>query len=125
MIAPLTGAVRLTKAGKLKILLMPSAKRSPLFPNVPTAKEAGYNVVLDLFRGLSVPKGTPAAVKAKLADAMSRAAKSKAFMGLAKKKGFTVATMGHEEFSTYLAAEDKKVKRIFKSAGLYKSKKAK
>jgi len=125
MIAPMTGAVRLTKAGKLKILLMPSAKRSPLFPKVPTAKEAGYDAVLDLFRGLSVPKGTPNAVKKKLADAMAKAAKSKAFMGLAKKKGFTVAPMGHKAFSTYLAMEDKKVKGIFKSAGLYKSKKPK
>lgn len=125
MIAPLTGAVRLTKAGKLKILLMPSDKRSPLFPKVPTAKEAGYDVVLDLFRGLSVPKGTPDAVKMKLADAMSKAAKSQAFMDLAKQKGFTVAPMGHKEFSTFLASEDAKVKSIFKSAGLYQSKKAK
>ena len=122
MIAPLTGAVRLTKAGKLKILLMPTAKRSPLFPAVPTAKEAGFDVELDLFRGLSVPKGTPASVKNRLADAMTKAAQSKAFMSLAKKKGFTVAPMGHKAFSVFLAKEDAKVKAIFKSAGLYKSK---
>ncbi len=125
MIAPMTGAVRLTRAGKLKILLMPSANRSPLFPDVPTAKEAGYDVALDLFRGLSVPKGTPDAVKNKLADAMTKAAKSDAFMGLAKKKGFTVAPLGHQAFSAFLAAEDVKVKAIFKSAGLYQSKKKK
>ncbi|MGI9521110.1 MAG: Bug family tripartite tricarboxylate transporter substrate binding protein [Hyphomicrobiaceae bacterium] len=121
MIAPLTGAVRLTKAGKLKILLMPSDSRSALFPNVPTAKEVGYEVVLDLFRGLSVSKGTPDAVKQKLADAMTKAAQSDAFMKLAKQKGFTVAPMGHREFSDYLASEDAKVKGIFKNAGLYRS----
>ncbi len=122
MIAPLTGAVNLTKAGKLKILLMPTAERNPLFPDVPTAKELGYNAVLDLFRGLSVPKGTPDAIKDKLADAMAKAAKSEAFMSLAKKKGFTVAPMGHKEFSAFLAVEDGKVKAIFKSAGLYRAK---
>ena len=122
MIAPLTGAVNLTKAGKLKILLMPTAKRNPLFPDVPTAKELGYNAVLDLFRGLSVPKGTPDAIKDTLADAMAKAAKSEAFMSLAKKKGFTVAPMGHKEFSAFLAVEDGKVKAIFKSAGLYRAK---
>ena len=83
MIAPLTGAVNLTRAGKLRILLMPTGKRNPLFPDVPTAKEMGYNAELDLFRGLSVPKGTPEAIKNKLADAMTKAAKSPAFMGLA------------------------------------------
>ena len=101
---------------------MPTAKRSPLFPEVPTAKEIGYDVEFDLFRGLSVPKGTPAAIKEKLADAMIKAAHSEAFMSLAKKKGFTVAPMGHQAFSTFLVKENTKVKAIFKSAGLYKSK---
>lgn len=122
MIAPLTGAVNLTKAGKLKLLTMPTAERNPLFPDVPTAKELGFDAELDLFRGLSVPKGTPDAVKEKLADAMVQAARSEAFMGLAKKKGFTVAPTGEKAFAAFLAEEDAKVKAIFKSAGLYKSK---
>ena len=122
MVAPLTGARNLTKAGKLRILVMPSNERNPVFPDVPTAKELGYDAVLDLFRGLSVPKGTPDAVKAKLADAMAAAAKSEAFMALAAKNGFTVAPMGYREFTAYLVDEDKKVKDIFKGAGLYQSK---
>ena len=43
MIAPLTGAVNLTKAGKIRLLAMPTDKRNDIFPNVPTAKEFGYN----------------------------------------------------------------------------------
>ena len=121
MIAPLTGAVNLTKAGKLKLLAMPTARRNALFPDVPTAKELGYDAVLDLFRGLSVPKGTPDAVKEKLADAMAKAARSDAFMDLAKKKGFTVAPTGHKAFAAFLAEEDAKVQSIFKSAGLYRA----
>ena len=121
MIAPLTGAVNLTKAGKLKLLAMPTAERNPLFPDVPTAKELGFDAELDLFRGLSVPKGTPDAVKEKLAGAMAKAAQSDAFMDLAKKKGFTIAPMGHKAFAAFLAEEDAKVQAIFKSAGLYKS----
>ncbi|MGY9002651.1 MAG: Bug family tripartite tricarboxylate transporter substrate binding protein [Rhodospirillales bacterium] len=125
MIAPITGAQRLTKAGKLRILAMPTAMRSPLFPNVPTAKELGYDADFDIFRGLSVAPGTPDAIKEKLSDAMMKAANSKAFKGLAKKKGFTIAPMGHVEFTKFLAGQDKIVKAIFKSAGLYKSKKPK
>jgi len=123
MIAPLTGAVNLTKAGKLKLLAMPTENRNPVMPDVPTAKELGYNAILDLFRGLSVPKGTPDAVKAKLADAMSKAAKSEAFMALAKKKGFTVDPIGFAKFEELLKTEDAKVKGIMQSAGLYGSKK--
>jgi tripartite-type tricarboxylate transporter receptor subunit TctC len=125
MIAPITGAQRLTKAGKLRILAIPTAMRNPLFPDVPTAKELGYNANFDIFRGLSVAPGTPDAIKAKLSDAMMKAANSKAFKALAKKKGFTIAPMGHVEFTKFLAGQDKIVKEIFKLAGLYKSKKPK
>ncbi|MEE9194857.1 MAG: hypothetical protein V3U44_03380, partial [Alphaproteobacteria bacterium] len=65
---------------------------------------------------------TPDAVKEKLADAMTQAARSETFMGLAKKKGFTVAPTDEKTFAAFLAEEDAKVKEIFKSAGLYKSK---
>ena len=121
MIAPLTGAVNLTKAGKLRLLAVPSDKRSAIFPNVPTAKELGFNASLDLFRGLSVPPGTPNDIKKTLAEAMTKAANSKAFKDLAKKKGFTIAPLGNEAFATLLAEEDAKVRAIFASAGLLKT----
>ncbi len=91
--------------------------------DVPTANELGFKAELDLFRGLSVPKGTPAAVKAKLAAAMTAAAQSDAFMALAKKKGFTVVPLAVAEFEALLASEDAKVKAIMQGAGLYQSKK--
>ncbi len=122
MVAPLTGALKLSKAGKLRILASLSAERNPVIPDVPTAKELGYDVVVDLFRGLSVAKDTPQAIKDKLAEAMTMAAESDAFMDLAGKAGFTVAPMGHAQFSTFLADEDVKIKGIFKQAGLYRSK---
>ncbi len=122
MIAPLTGAIRLAKAGKLRILTSPSGKRNAVIPDVPTANELGFKVVVDLFRGLSVAKGTPDAVKAKLAAAMVKAANSAAFKKLAKKKGFTIATMGPKAFSKFLGTENTKIKGVLKSAGLYQSK---
>jgi hypothetical protein len=45
-------------------------------------------------------------------------------MGLAAKKGFTVAPLGHADFEKLLAAENELVKGIMQQAGLYKSKKA-
>ena len=124
MVAPLTGALNLAKAGKIRLLAIPSGERNGVIQDVPTAAEQGYDAHLDLFRSLSVPKGTPDAVKARLADAMIAAAKSDAFMTLAAKSGFTVAPMGHAEFEKLLASEDELVKGIMQQAGLYKSKKA-
>ena len=123
MIAPLTATVNLVKAKKIRLLAMPTEMRSPVMPNVPTAKELGYNAVLDLFRGLSVAKGTPHAVMDQISAAMIKAANSAAFKGLAKKKGFTIATMQVRKFEAYLKQENAKVVKIMKAANLYQSKK--
>jgi len=122
MNAPLTAALNLSKAKKIRLLAIPSSKRNPVIPDVPTAKEAGFPAELDLFRGLSVPKNTPEKIKAVLYDAMDKAAHSKAFMGLAKKKGFTIDTMKLKAFEAMLSKEDAKVMAIMKGAGLYQSK---
>lgn len=123
MIGPLTGIIKLAQAKKIRILAVPSLKRNPLIKDVPTAKELGYPTVIDLFRGLSVPKGTPAEAKEKLYKAMVAAANSKAFQDLSKKAGFTIDTMDAKEFEPYLNEMDKLVKDILKEAKLYRSKK--
>ena len=123
MVAPLTASVNLNKAKKIRVLAVLGDKPNAAVKGAPTAKQQGFNASLALFRGLSVPKGTPAAVKKKLADAMAKAAKSKSFMGLAAKKGFTVAPLTGAGFDKMISGMDKKVVGIMKSANLYQSKK--
>ena len=45
---------------KVRILATFNAQRLPDFPDVPTVKESGFDVVLNKFRGLAGPKGLPA-----------------------------------------------------------------
>ncbi len=123
--APLTGAIRLAKANKFRIITHLTGKRNAAISSVPTMKELGHDISFDHFRGLSVPKGTPASVKAKLVDAMMKAARSKSFLKLAKTKGFTVDPSGPEEFGKMLAKRDKIVADIMKATGIYRSKKKK
>jgi tripartite-type tricarboxylate transporter receptor subunit TctC len=62
------GAVSsLASAGRVKLIAVGGAKRVKAMPNVPTAAESGYpDAKLDIWYGLLAPKGTPAAVIAKL-----------------------------------------------------------
>jgi len=53
-----------TKAGKVKILAVSTAKRSPFLPDVPTLKESGIDVEADAWNGLIAPGGTPKAINA-------------------------------------------------------------
>ena len=47
------------KAGKVKILAVSTAKRSPYLPDVPTLKESGIDVEADAWNGLIAPGATP------------------------------------------------------------------
>src|SRR5665213_469943 len=49
-------------AGKVKILAVSTAKRSPYLPDVPTLKESGIDVEADAWNGLIAPGGTPKAI---------------------------------------------------------------
>ena len=50
------------EAGDLRLLATFSDKRLDAFPDLPTVKESGYDVVVRKFRGLAGPKGLPADV---------------------------------------------------------------
>lgn len=117
MVAPLTGALSLVRADRLKLLTTLGAERNAIIPDVPTARELGLDVEFDLFRGLSVPKGTPADVQARLAGAMIRAGSSEAFQRLAGELGLTVAPLTMKPFETLLHRENDRVRSIIQSDG--------
>ena len=51
----------------------PTAARSEVLPNVPTAREAGINYDMSIWAGLFAPKGVPPEVITRLADALDKA----------------------------------------------------
>lgn len=54
------------KAGKVKVLAVSTAKRSPYMPDVPTLKESGIDVEADAWMGLIAPGGMPKAMVDKI-----------------------------------------------------------
>ena len=114
--------LKLVKAGKMKFLAISSGKRNPAAPNVPTAREIGMDMEFDLFRGLSVAKGTPTPIKNKLEAAMIKAANSPAFSKRMKKLKLTLAPMGQKEFAAKLAKANANIVSIMKQAGMYQAK---
>lgn len=61
------------KSGDLKPLAVSSTKRYSEAPNVPTFKEAGFNVDVGVWFGITAPKGTPEAVIKKMEAALQKA----------------------------------------------------
>jgi len=66
-IAALQTAAPYVQSGKLRMLAVMSAERSPAFPEVPTLKELGFaDLEVDTWYGMFAPAGTAAPIVAKL-----------------------------------------------------------
>lgn len=74
MFIGLSTAVRTANAGKVKLLAVAGSRRSALAPEVPTITEQGFPGVEILpWFGVMAPRGIPAATRAALAAAITRA----------------------------------------------------
>jgi tripartite-type tricarboxylate transporter receptor subunit TctC len=106
------------KSGSIKVLGALSSAREPVFPEVATAKEQGYDFQSDLWRGITVPKGTPPAVIARLEEAVRKTVTSSEFRQMGERMGFLPAFQGSAEFGKTIASEDAQIAKVMAKAGL-------
>ena len=97
-----------------------SHERDKQFPNVPTFKEQGVDVQFFTWRGLALPKGVPAANKAKIVDAYKKAFDTQTFKDFAAKASLNLAYQDSAEFTKFLDQNYKDVEAVMKSLGLAK-----
>lgn len=109
------------RSGDLRVLAVLGAARDPAFPNVPTAREQGYGIALDLWRGIAVPKGTPKSAIAVLQDAIRKTVESPEFQRASRNIGFTPAYLPAEAFGKIIADDDRRLAETMKQIGLKKN----
>ena len=107
------------RSGLINGLALNSNVRSPLFPDIPTLKEATGEDYPPPWFGLFAPTGTPKPIVDKIHDAVVRIASDSAW----RKKNFTdravePATGPREEFIRFIAANRIVAARIAKESGL-------
>lgn len=90
------------EAGKIKMLAVMSEDRVSIYPDVPTFKECGYDVLGATTRSYLAPKGVDPAILAILEEAIMNAVGSDEFKEYCANQG-SVAwnTSGAEAFATY------------------------
>lgn len=72
MVLPAGAAEALSRDGRVRVLATLSAERLALLPNVPTLQEQGVPLTTSIFQAVFVPARTPAAVVARLNQAVSQ-----------------------------------------------------
>ncbi len=108
------------QAGKLRLLASLTAARDPVFPDVPTAREMGVDVVLEAWRGIAAPKGIPPAVLQALQESIRRTVESPEFAQGAERLFVRPAYLPAAEFAEMIAREDAGTARIMQAIGLKK-----
>jgi tripartite-type tricarboxylate transporter receptor subunit TctC len=108
------------KQGQIRLLATLTQSRDPAWPEVPTARELGVDAVLDAWRGIAVPRGTPRSVVSQLESAIRMTATSPEFVAQSEKLGVRPAFLPAEEFSALVAKEDAELSRLMQRIGLKK-----
>lgn len=108
------------ESGNLKMLAVMSDQRLKDFPDVPTMKESGYDVSFGTWRGLGVPKKTPADIQKTLHDAFKKGMDSPGFQEFAANSGLGLAYMNGEDWEKDLSVSATDVANTMKKLGLAK-----
>jgi tripartite-type tricarboxylate transporter receptor subunit TctC len=105
------------KSGKFRALAVTSVTRQPYFPDVPTAKELGYDVEYYLWIGLFGPKSLPAPIMKAWRDAVRQAVEDPAFKSALEKVQSPLAYQDADEFQKWWDADSARLAEVIKKIG--------
>ena len=106
------------KAGKIKALAVAATKRSPAFPDVPTAAEAGVpGYVVSTWYGLWAPKGTPKEIVDKMTAEVTKALNSPELKSSWLNNGSETPSLTGDAYGKFVTAEIKRWADVAKASG--------
>ncbi|UZE52066.1 tripartite tricarboxylate transporter substrate binding protein [Rhodopseudomonas sp. P2A-2r] len=115
-----TGWRPLVDAGKLRLLMVWTDKRSPNFPDVPTLKELGYPMVYDSPFGIAGPKGMDPKIVAKLHDAFKKAIEDPAVIATLAKYDMVPNYKNTEDYKKFVVEVTASERKVIEGIGLGK-----
>jgi len=105
-------------AGKVRVIAVSSEKRLEDFPDVPTYKEKGWDVVRYQWRGIMVKAGTPKPVVDRLASAIQKAQQTPTWKAYLKQVSQLDGYQGPDAFRAQLLQDIKETEAVKKKLGL-------
>ena len=107
------------EAGKARALAVVSEKRATPLPNVPTAKESGFeNFVVDIWYGILAPAATPQNVIGRLNTEINKALASPDLKEKLLAAGIQPVGGTAEQFAKHIRGETVRYAKVIKDAGI-------
>lgn len=107
----------LYKAGKVRMLAVSSANRTPMLPEVPTFREQGFNIEASTWYGIFAPAGTPPATVNRLSQAIKAAIADPRIQARLVEIGLEPTGTGPQEMAQVLKRDYERWGPVIKASG--------
>ena len=114
---PLSESLPLHQAGTIRALAVTGARRSQFMTDVPTAKEAGYDVTVESWLGVFLPAKVPGDIVRALSTAMKEASQSAAMKDSLAKFASEATYQAPEQFVETIRDDLKRWGPVVKASG--------
>ena len=115
-----TGFAPQVEAGKLRVLNTWGDKRLAKFPEAPTLKELGYDIVQNSPFGIGAPRGTPPEVVKRLHDAFKKAMEEPSYVAALGRYDMQPIYMGSADYAKFAQNTVQREKAVIDKLGLAK-----
>jgi tripartite-type tricarboxylate transporter receptor subunit TctC len=116
-----TGFAPLVQAGKLRVLNTWGEKRLDKFPDAPTLKELGLDIVQNSPFGIGAPRGTPPDVVKKLHDAFKKAMEDPSYVQALARYDMLPIYMDSTQYTRFAQETFAREKALVEKLGLAKA----
>lgn len=112
--------VQMQLGDQVRCLAVAMEKRHPKLPDCPTFKESGYDLVGGAYRGVAVPKSTPAPIQERLTQILQDINKDPDFIAKMEENGFSMLDIGTKEMPGFMAEIKARYGELAKQMGITK-----
>ncbi|WP_417671816.1 Bug family tripartite tricarboxylate transporter substrate binding protein [Roseibium sp.] len=105
---------------EMRMLAVAAEERMPAFPDVPTFKELGFDIVGGAYRGVAVPASTPEDLRKRISDIVSQINKQSGFVEKMESGGFVLTDIDYDQMDAFVAKRVEEYTEGAKALGIIK-----
>ncbi len=105
---------------KVRMLAVAMDERHPLFPDVPTFQELGFDMVGGAYRGVAVPESTPEDLRERWSDMIGEINADEKFQKQMIDGGFALIDVSYGEMDAFMMERKAQYLEAAKAAGIIK-----
>ncbi|MBK5205193.1 MAG: tripartite tricarboxylate transporter substrate binding protein [Polaromonas sp.] len=108
----------INQGDKMRLLAVAAEKRLPAFPDVPTFRELGFDLVGGAYRGVAVPKSTPEDIRQKVSDIVSKINAEPEFKKKMEDGGFVLTDVTYKDMPKFMAEKKSEYGKLADKLGI-------